>query len=80
MVDARTIDEGFYKVDEVAEMLRMSPHNVRRLAREGHLEAYRRGGDGGMLIPRPAVRALLIPAARPWAESGPNRALHNTTT
>lgn len=63
MIDEALISEGFYNVNEAAEVLRMSPHGIRRLVREGRLAGYRRGTDGGLLIPRRAVAVLLEPAA-----------------
>ncbi len=63
MIDDALIAEGFYNVNEAAEVLRMSPHNIRRLVREGQLVGFRRGNDGGILIPRRAIALLLEPAA-----------------
>ena len=63
MIDDALIQEGFYSVNEAAEVLRMSPHGIRRLVRDGRLAGYRRGTDGGLLIPRRAVAVLLEPAA-----------------
>ena len=63
MIDDALIQEGFYSVNEAAEILRLSPGGIRRLVREGRLAGYRRGTDGGLLIPRRAVAVLLEPAA-----------------
>lgn len=63
MIDDALIAEGFYSVNEAAEVLRLSPGGIRRLVREGRLAGYRRGTDGGLLIPRRAVAVLLEPAA-----------------
>lgn len=63
MIDDALIAEGFYSVNEAAEVLRMSPHSIRRLVRDGRLAGYRRGNDGGVIIPRRAVAMLLEPAA-----------------
>ena len=67
-IDDTLLQEGFYNANEAADLLRMSPHNVRRLVREGRLAGFRRGTDGGLLIPRRSVAALLQPAAQVRAE------------
>ena len=49
----------FYSVPEVGEILRLSEAGVRRLIRNGSLEAVRLGSQRGLRIPRDGLQEFL---------------------
>lgn len=53
------LQREFYTVSEVAQLIRMTPHGVRKLLADGRLAAVRPGGVRRVLIPRGAVQVLL---------------------
>jgi excisionase family DNA binding protein len=49
-------------VEQAAQYLQVSQSSIRSYIRQGRLQAYRIAGKRKVLIPRPALMALLEPA------------------
>lgn len=59
VIDDALLAEGFLSTREVAELLRITPRGVRKMVERGRLAAFRRGPNGGLMIPKRSVMLLV---------------------
>ncbi len=59
LADDALLAEGFMSTREVADFLRITPRGVRKMIERGRLTAFRRGPNGGLMVPRRSVMLLV---------------------
>jgi excisionase family DNA binding protein len=63
------LDRDLLTVEQAANYLQVSQSSIRSYIRQGRLQAFRIAGKRKVLIPRPALLALLEPARPEDADS-----------